>query len=92
MVRDLRLRAQEIGDVETLQSEERKREGWKWENELRRHNFVGFAHQMLKQVVRVKNKEGKYDEWIQEARQKSQKRIEDRMKGKQTGDEMEVEY
>ena len=43
VVRDLRLRAREIGDQDWLYREEQKRTGWQWENALRRHNFIGFV-------------------------------------------------
>ena len=89
MVTDPRVRAAEIGDVETIENEERKRENWKWENELRRHNFVGFAHEMLKVVVREKEAKGVTEKWLEEAREKTRKRQDDR-RGK-GGDEMEIE-
>ncbi|KAF4201014.1 hypothetical protein CNMCM8927_002223 [Aspergillus lentulus] len=41
VVRDLRVRARETGDVELLEREARKRRAWAWENTLRRWNFVG---------------------------------------------------
>lgn len=47
MVRDLRIRAREFGDQEGLEREERKRNEWQFENALRRHNFVGFAGEVL---------------------------------------------
>jgi len=67
VVRDRRLAAREIGDVDTLEAEERKREAWMFENALRRHNFVGFAGEVLKGVVKAKVAEGKFDEWIKDA-------------------------
>ncbi|KAF8468821.1 putative 26S proteasome-associated ubiquitin C-terminal hydrolase [Kalaharituber pfeilii] len=84
MVRDPRGRAMEIGDLETLRKEEEKREAWQWENALRKHNFVGFAHEILKGVVRMKLKEGRYQEWLDEARKEMGKRIAERKaKGKE---------
>ncbi|KAF8245374.1 ubiquitinyl hydrolase [Wilcoxina mikolae CBS 423.85] len=83
MIQDPRVRAQEIGDVETLEREEARREAWLWENELRRHNFVGFVHEVLKGVVAEKVKDGKVEEWIEEAREKGKKRLEERRKGQQ---------
>ncbi|MBE3046202.1 hypothetical protein IMZ48_27425, partial [Candidatus Bathyarchaeota archaeon] len=56
MVRDGRVAAKEMGDTETLEAEERKREGWMFENALRRHNFVGFAGEVLKGVARERCK------------------------------------
>ncbi|KAL6822505.1 ubiquitin carboxyl-terminal hydrolase [Trichoderma camerunense] len=54
MCRDLRIRAQEFGDEELLEREQRKRKDWLFENALRRHNFVGFAGEVLKNVVEKK--------------------------------------
>lgn len=64
MCRDLRIRAREFGDEELLSREERKRRDWLFENALRRHNFVGFAGEVLKGVVREKLKQGG-DEGVQ---------------------------
>lgn len=68
MCRDLRVRAREFGDVELLEREERKRRDWLFENALRRHNFVGFAGEVLKSVVegKLNEGEGKVDEWVKE--------------------------
>lgn len=91
MVRDLRIRAREIGDYELLAREERKREDWRFENALRRHNFVGFAGEVLKGVVAAKLKDGgnAYDDWISQAKDKMKKRIEERKKG--GGEDVEME-
>lgn len=90
LIQDPRVRAAEIGDVETLQREEARREAWLWENELRRHNFVGFTHEVLKEVVKEKLKaEGAFDDWVGEAREKSRKRVEERKKG--GGEDVEME-
>ena len=70
VVRDLRLKAQEIGDDDMLAQEERKRKEWTNENELRRHNFVGFIHEMLRGVIRSKVKDGTYQEWLDDANKK----------------------
>ncbi|KAL2211886.1 ubiquitin carboxyl-terminal hydrolase 2 [Sarocladium strictum] len=70
MCRDLRLRAQEFGDEELLEREQRKRHDWQFENALRRHNFVGFAGEVLKGVVDAKWKEGgqsAYDQWVKDS-------------------------
>ncbi|MCJ1475460.1 hypothetical protein MMC13_004122 [Lambiella insularis] len=82
MVRDLRIRAREIGDQDFLYREEQKRNGWQWENALRRHNFVGLVSEVLKGVIRAKVKEGSsaYQTWIEEAENKTRKRLEDREK------------
>lgn len=78
MVRDLRLRAREIGDQEWLNREEQKRNGWQWENALRRHNFVGFTGEILKGVVRSKLQDhgGLYNDWVEEAKAKTQARMQ----------------
>ncbi|KAJ5365683.1 Ubiquitinyl hydrolase UCH37 type [Penicillium concentricum] len=79
VVRDPRARAREIGDVETLEREERKRAAWQWENTLRRHNFVGFIGEILKGVVGAKEKdaEGKaYEEWVEGAKRETRKKLE----------------
>ncbi|KAK0651760.1 ubiquitin carboxyl-terminal hydrolase [Cercophora newfieldiana] len=94
MVRDLRIRAREIGDVELLAREERKRQDWQFENALRRHNFVGFAGEVLKGVVAAKLKEGgdaAYESWVQDATNKMKKRIEERKKGSGAGAGQDVE-
>ncbi|KAL2175095.1 ubiquitin carboxyl-terminal hydrolase [Thermothelomyces heterothallicus CBS 202.75] len=87
MVRDLRIRAREIGDFELLAREERKRRDWQFENALRRHNFVGFAGEVLKGVVAAKLKEGDgaYERWVDQGRQKMQRRIEERKKSGAAG-------
>lgn len=94
MVRDLRIRAQEIGDYELLAREERKRRDWQFENALRKHNFVGFAAEVLKGVVSTKLKEGgdaAYETWVQDATNKMKKRIEERKKGSGAGAGQDVE-
>ncbi|AEO56775.1 hypothetical protein MYCTH_2302065 [Thermothelomyces thermophilus ATCC 42464] len=96
MVRDLRIRAREIGDFELLAREERKRRDWQFENALRRHNFVGFAGEVLKGVVAAKLKEGDgaYERWVDQGRQKMQRRIEERKKsgagGGGSGEDVEM--
>lgn len=89
MVRDLRVGAKESGDWETIEREERKRSNWMFENSLRRHNFVGFAGEMLKEVVRAKNAEGeeKYKEWIDGAKSITKKRYDEHGKKGITDDE-----
>ncbi|KAI1853544.1 hypothetical protein JX266_001528 [Neoarthrinium moseri] len=91
MVRDLRIQARDIGDVDMLEREERKRRDWQFENALRRHNFVGFAGAVLKGVVDKKLKEGNgaYEKWVEAAKETTKKRIESRRKG--GGDDIEME-
>lgn len=91
MVRDLRVRAREIGDQEALFTEERKRNEWQFENALRRHNFVGFAGEVLKGVIESKLKEGDgaYERWIAEAKKSTKGRSEERKKKAGGGDEDE---
>jgi ubiquitin carboxyl-terminal hydrolase L5 len=81
-VRDLRIRAREIGDEEELEQQEDKRAAWLWENSLRRHNFVGFISELLKGVVKAKLEEGNgaYEKWVEEAKARSRKRREDARK------------
>lgn len=78
MVRDLRLRAREVGDEEWLYREKQKRNGWQWENALRRHNFIGLTGEVLKGVVRSKLKENgqlAFDEWVEDAKRNTKARI-----------------
>ncbi|KAL1835873.1 hypothetical protein VTJ49DRAFT_5958 [Mycothermus thermophilus] len=96
MVRDLRVRARELGDAELLAREERKRRDWQFENALRRHNFVGFAGEVLKGVVAAKLQKGgeaEFERWIEQGKKKVEKRIEERKKagggGGGEGDAME---
>ncbi|RYP25783.1 hypothetical protein DL767_008289 [Monosporascus sp. MG133] len=92
MVRDLRIRAREIGDAEMLAREERKRRDWQFENALRRHNFVGFAGAVLKAVTESKLREGDgaYAKWIEEATARTRHRIDTKKKGG-GGDDVEME-
>lgn len=80
VVRDPRVKAREIGDVETLEKEERKRGAWQWENTLRRWNFVGFIGEMMKGVVGMKEEQdtsGKaYEDWVGAARTETRKKLE----------------
>ncbi|GAM84666.1 hypothetical protein ANO11243_026650 [Dothideomycetidae sp. 11243] len=88
---DLRIRARELGDQEWLYREEEKRRAWRWENALRKHNFVGFVGELAKGVVKQKVEKGEYEKWVEEAKERtSKKREEARSKG-QGGDEMDVE-
>ena len=76
MVRDLRIRAREAGDRETVLREIEKRKGWQWENALRRHNMVGFVGEVAKGVVRERLRGGAegYEMWVDEARARTEKR------------------
>ncbi|GFP59775.1 hypothetical protein ACSS6W_009647 [Trichoderma asperelloides] len=70
MCRDLRIRAREFGDEELLEREERKRKDWLFENALRRHNFVGFAGEVVKKVVENKLDAGGDDavkKWVNDS-------------------------
>lgn len=89
MVRDPRVRAREIGHRSLLYREQLKRNAWRWENALRRHNFVGFVGEVLKGVVRSKVGEGPdaYGKWVDEARGRTLVRMEERSKkGAAVGD------
>ena len=80
MVKDPRLRAREIGDVERLEREEQKRHEWQWENALRRHNFIGFIAEMLKGVTSSKLRQGDnaYNKWMEEAKAKAKARLQEK--------------
>ncbi|RAL15577.1 putative 26S proteasome-associated ubiquitin C-terminal hydrolase [Aspergillus homomorphus CBS 101889] len=73
--RDLRVRAREFGDAEALETEERKRRAWAWENTLRKSNFVGFIGEMMKGVAGMKEQEGKFDEWVEGAKKETQRKL-----------------
>ena len=89
MCEDLRVRAREVGDQELLMREEQKRRDWRWENALRRHNFVGFIGEVMKGVTAAKVREGGYETWVEEAKATTNKRVEERKKrGVKGGDEM----
>jgi len=77
---DLRGRAREVGDWEGLAQQEARRREWAWENALRRHNFLGFVGEVLKEVVRGKlgEGEGKYEEWVEGAKGATEKKMADR--------------
>ncbi|KAJ5204824.1 uncharacterized protein N7498_005703 [Penicillium cinerascens] len=80
VVQDPRRRAREIGDVETLEREERKRAAWQWENTLRRWNFVGFIGEMMKGVVGMKEGQdasgNAYADWVEAAKKETRKKLE----------------
>ncbi|KAL8901779.1 MAG: hypothetical protein Q9192_000361 [Flavoplaca navasiana] len=82
MVRDLRIRAREVGDQDWLYQEEQKRNAWQWENALRRHNFVGFIGELGKGVVRAKLVGGEtaYAEWVNEAKRATSTSLTERRK------------
>ncbi|KAI5850115.1 ubiquitin carboxyl-terminal hydrolase [Tricharina praecox] len=91
MIQDPRVRAREIGDEDTLAREEQRRQAWLWENELRRHNFVGFVHEVAKAVARKKLKEGAFEVWMGQAKEKAKSRHANRKQAAAAagGDEME---
>ena len=91
-MRDLRLRAKEIGDQDWLYREEQKRNAWQWENALRRHNFIGFIGEMLKGVVEAKLNDGEdvYGEWVEEAKAKTLTRMQEKQKGGGNAEEAEL--
>lgn len=82
MVRDPRIRARDMGDQEWLYREEKRRDSWRWENALRKQNFIGLTGEILKGVVRSKLKDNEQDyyEWIEEAKTNKKARIQDRIK------------
>lgn len=92
MVRDLRLRAHEIGDQDMLYQEEQKRNAWQWENALRRHNFIGFIGEVLKGVTasKLRQGEGIYAQWVEEAKSKTKARIEEKRKIGGSDEQVEV--
>lgn len=92
MRKDPREQAQQIGDLETLRSEQRKRNEWQWENALRRHNFVGFIGELTKGVVRDKLKEGDkaYEAWVETAKTKTRTRMDGRQKKGAAADELDI--
>ncbi|KAK3074265.1 hypothetical protein LTR53_003426 [Teratosphaeriaceae sp. CCFEE 6253] len=90
MCEDLRVRAKEAGDAEGLEREEMKRREWRWENALRRHNFVGFVGEVMKGVVGMKLKDGTYESWVEDAKKATKGRMEDKQKRGQGADEMDV--
>ncbi|KAK4892177.1 hypothetical protein LTR27_009361 [Elasticomyces elasticus] len=95
MCQDLRLKATEIGDSEMLAREEEKRREWRWENALRRHNFVGFVGEVMKGVTAQKLKEGMYKKWVEDAVEGTKTRMEERKRkgevgGMEGGEEMDI--
>ena len=70
--------------------EEHKRREWRWENALRRHNFVGFIGEMMKGVTAQKLNEGGHEKWVEDAKAATKKRTEERKKKGHLGDEMDV--
>jgi len=87
---DLRIAARGIGDREGVEREERKRREWRWENALRRHNFVGLIGEVMKGVVGEKIKGGRFEEWVEEAKRTTAGRVAERKKKGGMGEEMDV--
>ena len=79
MVKDLRIRAQEMGDQDMLFQEQRKRNAWQWENALRRHNLVGFIGEVVKGVMATKVQGGNesYAKWVADAKERTKTRVEE---------------
>lgn len=75
---DLRVKARDFQDDESLAREERKRAQWDFENALRRHNFVRFTGEVLKGVVGTKTRDGSYDLWVEEAKKTTERRMKER--------------
>jgi len=90
MCEDLRVKARDVGDEEGLAREEQKRRDWRWENALRRHNFVGFIGEVMKGVAREKIEKGEFEAWVEGAKKATEKRVEERKKKGVVGDEMDV--
>jgi ubiquitin carboxyl-terminal hydrolase L5 len=90
MCEDLRVRARDVGDEEWLAREEHKRREWRWENALRRHNFVGFIGEVMKGVAGQKMREGTYEKWITDAKAATRKRVEQKQKRGQGAEEMDM--
>ncbi|RFU76948.1 ubiquitin carboxyl-terminal hydrolase l5 [Trichoderma arundinaceum] len=91
MCRDLRIRAQEFGDEELLEREQRKRKDWLFENALRRHNFVGFAGEVLKKVVEKKLDAGGDEgvkKWVDEGLER--RRAAERAMGARGGGDVDM--
>ncbi|KAJ6779339.1 hypothetical protein PWT90_04277 [Aphanocladium album] len=89
MCRDLRVRAREFGDAELLARQERKRKEWRFENALRRHNFVGFAGEVLKGVAGDRLRaggEGGVKTWVDESLER-RRTAEKAMRGRGGGDD-----
>lgn len=90
MCEDLRQRARDVGDQEWLARQERRRREWRWENALRRHNFVGFIGDLMKGVTAQKVEDGSYDRWIEDAKRATKKRVDERQKKGHSGEDMDL--
>lgn len=85
---DLRARAREVGDWEGAAQQEARRREWAWENALRRHNFLGFAGQLLREVVRGKLAEGggRYEAWVEAAKGETERKWRDKRARREAGE------
>ena len=70
--------------MEGEEREEGKRRAWRWENALRKHNFVGFVGGVMEGVVAEQVRKGGYEGWIEEAKGRTRKRVKE---GKEEGED-----
>ena len=57
---------------------------------MRRHNFVGFIGEVMKAVTRAKVKDGGFESWVEAAKATTKKRMDERKRKGQVGEEMDV--
>lgn len=91
--RDLRVRARDTGDVDLLEREERKRRDWAFENALRRHNFVGFAGEVLRDVVDDRLTAGgdtAYKAWVDQSLERNKAAVRAMRGGAAGGDDVDM--
>ena len=76
-----------------MENETRKRRDWMYENALRQHNFLGFTGEVLKGVIGMKVGQGGeegYRKWVDEAKEGTRKRMEQKKARGQAGDAMDM--
>lgn len=73
--------------MEGEEREEGKRAGWRWENALRRWNFLGFVGGVLEGVVGGKLEGAAFNEWVEEAKGRTKVRAEERTRRGEGGEE-----